>query len=58
MLDNCNLVIYDGYSKPIWSSNILRKVIKPCHLIMQIDRNLVLYDAYHEAIWASNTARW
>ncbi len=50
-----NLVLYDWYRQPLWSSRTSGHS-NIWDLIMQADGNLVVYDAHSHPLWASNTA--
>jgi hypothetical protein len=49
-----NLVFYNEYRHPIWSSNSI-KDLGYYQLRMQQDGNLVIYNYENKPIWASNT---
>lgn len=50
-----NLVIYDFFRKPLWSSKTNGKGGKK--LAMQSDGNLVIYTQENKPVWASNTVQ-
>jgi hypothetical protein len=49
-----NLVLYDPYNQPLWSSKTNGHT-NIWDVVMQSDGNLVVYDAHNHPIWASNT---
>ena len=50
-----NLVLYDWYGQPMWSSKTSGHP-NSWDVVMQGDGNLVVYDAHSKPLWASNTA--
>jgi hypothetical protein len=50
-----NLIIYDDYGKPIWTSGTSNKGESPYSLKMENNGNLVLYDATNNKIWQTET---
>nr|ABA00714.1 agglutinin [Allium triquetrum] len=57
MQDDCNLVLYDEYSRPVWASNTGVTGRNGCRAVMQADGNFVVYDSNSRAVWASNSRK-
>jgi hypothetical protein len=53
MQNDGNLVIYDYYGNPVWSTGTYR--YPGTKLVVQNDGNVVLYSPYNGAVWSSNT---